>query len=330
MMKRVLSALLVLLLSLMLLAGCANAPQSAQPEETPAPAPTQQSADEPQTPGVVVTDMMGREIALDAPATRIVALTAADCEILYAIGAGDTLVGRGEYCDYPAEVLDVPSVQSGLETNIEQIIELAPQVVLMGTMAQSKEQAASLDAAGIKVVVSDAQDIQGVYTAIELIGDITGQQDNAASVVDEMKTAFADVTASITADGEKTVYFEVSPLEYGLWTAGSGTFMDELATMLGLKNVFADVQGWGEISQEQVIERDPDYIVTITMYFGEGPKPEEEIMGRAGWEDLKAVKNGAILNADSDEISRPGPRLAIAIRTLFEFVYENTALDSAA
>ena len=330
MMKRVLSALLVLLLSMLLLAGCAPPPQVEQTNETPAPAPIDEPAGEPQTPGVVVTDMMGREITLDAPAQRIVALTAADCEILYAIGAGDTLVGRGEYCDYPANVLDIPSVQSGFETNIEQIIDLAPQVVLMATMAQSEEQVASLDAAGIKVVVIDAHDIYGVYTAIALIGAITGKQDNAASVIEDMKVAFADVTANITADGEKTIYFEVSPLEYGLWTAGSGTFMDELATMLGLKNAFSDVSGWGEVSQEQVIERDPDYIVTITMYYGEGPKPEEEIMGRAGWENLKAIKNGAILNADSDEISRPGPRLAIAIQTLFDFIYENAALDSAA
>lgn len=329
-MKRVLSALLVLLLSMLLLAGCAPPPQVEQTNETPAPAPIDEPAGEPQTPGVVVTDMMGREITLDAPAQRIVALTAADCEILYAIGAGDTLVGRGEYCDYPANVLDIPSVQSGFETNIEQIIDLAPQVVLMATMAQSEEQVASLDAAGIKVVVIDAHDIYGVYTAIALIGAITGKQDNAASVIEDMKVAFADVTANITADGEKTIYFEVSPLEYGLWTAGSGTFMDELATMLGLKNAFSDVSGWGEVSQEQVIERDPDYIVTITMYYGEGPKPEEEIMGRAGWENLKAIKNGAILNADSDEISRPGPRLAIAIQTLFDFIYENAALDSAA
>ena len=73
---------------------------------------------------VTVTDMTGREITLDAPATRVVALTASDCEILYALGAGDTLVGRGEYCDYPEDVQAVPSVQSGYETNVEQIIAL--------------------------------------------------------------------------------------------------------------------------------------------------------------------------------------------------------------
>ena len=88
--------------------------------------------------------MFDRTITLDEPATRVVALSAADCEILYAIGAGDTLVGRGEYCDYPAAVLDVPSVESGYETNIEQIIARKPQVLLMSSMAQPKEQVEAL------------------------------------------------------------------------------------------------------------------------------------------------------------------------------------------
>ena len=97
--------------------------------------------------------------------------------------------------------------------------------------------------------------------------------------------------------------------------------MDELAAMCGLTNAFADVEGWGQISEEQVLERDPDYIVTISMYYGEGPTPVEEIKGRAGWENLKAVVNDQILNADSNEISRPGPRLKDAVNTLYDFVY---------
>lgn len=226
---------------------------------------------------VTLTDMTGRKITLDAPAERVVALTAADCEILYALGAGDLLVGRGEYCDYPAEVLDVPSVQSGYETNIEQIIALEPQVLLMSTMAQTEEQVQQLEAAGIHVVVSDAQDIEGTYTAINMIGTLTGKQAEAASIVESMQKTFDEIKAN-AGDGTKTVYFEVSPLQYGLWTAGSGTFMDEIANMLGLTNCFADVTGWGEISEEQVLERNPDYIVTISMYYGEGPTPEEEIL----------------------------------------------------
>ena len=268
---------------------------------------------------VTVTDMAGREIALDAPATKVVALTASDCEILAALGAEDTLVGRGEYCDYPESILEVPAVQSGADTNLEQIIALEPQVVIMAKMAQTEEQVAALEEAGIRVVVSDAQDIEGVYTAIRLIGALVGRNDEAEAMVTDMQSAFADIAAKSENTG-KTVYFEVSPLQWGLWTAGKGTFMDELATMCGLTNAFADVEGWAEISEEQVLERDPDYIVTISMYYGEGPTPVEEIKSRAGWDALKAVQNDAIFNADSNEVSRPGPRLKDAAEALYTFV----------
>ncbi len=268
---------------------------------------------------VAVTDMAGREITLDAPATKVVALTASDCEIIAALGAEDTLVGRGEYCDYPESVLDVPAVQSGADTNLEQIIALEPQVVIMAKMAQTEEQVAALEAAGIRVVVSDAQDIEGVYTAIRLIGALVGRSDEAEALAADMQSTFADIAAKSENTG-KTVYFEVSPLQWGLWTAGKGTFMDELATMCGLTNAFADVEGWAEISEEQVLERDPDYIVTISMYYGEGPTPVEEIKSRTGWDTLKAVQNDAIFNADSNEVSRPGPRLKDAAEALYTFV----------
>ncbi len=278
---------------------------------------------------VTVTDMAGREITLDAPATKVVALTASDCEIIAALGAEDTLVGRGEYCDYPESVLEVPSVQSGADTNLEQIIALEPQVVVMAKMAQTEEQVAALEAAGIRVVVSDAQDIEGVYTAIRLIGALVGRNDEAEAMVADMQSTFADIAAKSENTG-KTVYFEVSPLQWGLWTAGKGTFMDELATMCGLTNAFADVEGWAEISEEQVLERDPDYIVTISMYYGEGPTPVEEIKSRAGWDTLKAVQNDAIFNADSNEISRPGPRLKDAAEALYTFVTGEEVLTPAA
>ena len=327
--NQILALLLAAVMLLAVLTGCAAKAEPAQDEpaqtetvpETEEATPAEEEPEAEDTASTVtLTDMTGREITLDAPAERVVALTAADCEILYALGAGDLLVGRGEYCDCPAEVLDVPSVQSGYETNIEQIIALEPQVLLMSTMAQTEEQVQQLEAAGIHVVVSDAQDIEGTYTAINMIGTLTGKQAEAASIVESMQKTFDEIKAN-AGDGTKTVYFEVSPLQYGLWTAGSSTFMDEIANMLGLTNCFADVTGWGEISEEQVLERNPDYIVTISMYYGEGPTPEEEILSRTGWENVTAVKDGKILNLQNNELSRPGPRLADGAKAMYDFVY---------
>lgn len=314
--KKTIAALLAALL--LALTACAQP----QPPAAAAPAATALPAGAPAGNNpVTITDMAGREITLAEPATRVVALTAADCEILYALGAGDLLVGRGEYCDYPAAVLEVPSVQSGYETNLEQILALEPQVLLMAMMAQPEEHVAALEAAGVRVVVSDAQDIPGVYTAIEMIGALLGRETEAAGMIDSMKAAFSELAEGAGGDGEKTVYFEVSPLEYGLWTAGADTFMNEIAELLGLRNAFADVSGWAEISEEQVLERNPDYIVTISMYFGEGPTPVEEILGRAGWQNVTAVKNGAILHLGNNELSRPSYRLVDGARALYQFVY---------
>ena len=268
---------------------------------------------------VTVTDMYGREITLSQPAERIVALTPSDCEILCALGGESLLVGRGAYCDYPETIAAVPVVQSGAETNIEEILALEPQVVLMSDMSQTMEQAEMLQKNGVQVVISDANDIEGVYTAIRMIGALTGLGDAAEALVGDMQATFDRVAASSESTG-RTVYFEVSPLQYGLWTAGSNTVMDELAAICGLTNAFADVDGWSAVSEEQVLARDPDYIVTIAMYFGEGPTPVEEIMGRTGWDGLKAVANGHILNADSNAISRPGPRLKDAAIELFDFI----------
>ena len=328
--RKILSVLLAALLLIGALSACAPAATAPEATATPAETVTEAPAATEAPKGVTITDMTGREITLDEPATRVVALSAADCEVLYAVGAGDLIVGRGEYCDYPAEVLEIPAVQSGMETNIEQIIELKPQVLLMSTMAQTEDQIAQLEAAGIKVVVSDAQNIEGVYTAITMIGALTGHEAQAAEVVSGMKDTFASLAARAGELDGKSVYFEVSPLQYGLWTAGGGTFMDEISTMLGLKNVFADVTGWAQVSEEQVLEANPDVIVTIAMYFGEGQTPEEEILSRAGWQDITAVKNGDILNLQTNELSRPGPRLADGAKALFNFVLEVVTKANAA
>ena len=283
-----------------------------------APAASESSPAAPEA-AIQFTDMTDREIKLDAPASRVIALSAADCEIIYALGAEDVLIGRGEYCDWPAEVLDVPAVASGRETNIEQILSLDPDVLLMADMDQTEEQVAQLENAGITVVVSDADDINGVYQSITNTGAMLGKDAEAAALVKNMKDTFSSIAETAEGHGE-TVYFEVSPLQYGLWAAGADTFMNEIAEMMGLTNIFADVSGWCEVSEEQVIQRAPDYIVTVSMYFGEGPTPVEEILSRAGWESIPAVADNKILNLANNELSRPGPRLADGAQALCDFI----------
>ena len=268
-----------------------------------------------------MVDMAGREIMLTVPAKRLVALQPADCEILFAIGAGETLVGRGAYAAYPEEVLAVPSVQSGFETNLEQIIALKPDAVIMPTMNQREEDAKKLEEAGIAVIISDAQTIEQAYAVIGLLGRVTGYEENARKIASGMQASFAALKDKVGDRRGGSIYFEVSPLEYGLWAAGSGTFMDEIGQLLNLTNAFSDIQGWKSISEEQVIARSPDIIVTTSMYAGSGPTPVEEMMSRPNWGSVKAISEKKVFQAAADAITQPGPRLVEAAEALFQFVY---------
>ncbi len=267
---------------------------------------------------ITVTDMFGRAITLEEPATRIIATEPADCEILYALGCGDALVGRGLYCDYPAEVTALPTVHSGADTNLEEILALDPQVVIMNDMAHTVEQVSLLEQNGVKVITTNADSIPEVYQAIRLIGQVMGKNAEAETLITDMQATFDGIAAKAEKT-DKTIYFEVMPLEWGLWSAGTNTFMQELAEVCGMKNAFADLDGWQPISQEQVIERDPDYIVLVT---GMGETAAEEVMNRPGWQDIKAVQNGKVYNADSYTLTRPAPRLKDAAIDLYNFLYD--------
>lgn len=266
---------------------------------------------------ITVTDMYGREITLAEPATRIVVMQPSDCEILCAIGCEDTIVGRGQYVDYPASILEVPVVQSGAETNIEEILALEPQVVLMNSMSQSEDQVKQLEENGVKVVVSTTSNIESVFTAIRLIGALMGKDSEANALIADMQGTFDDIKAK-SVGIDKSVYFEISPLQWGLYSAGSSSYMTELADICGLKNIFADQEdAWLMVSEEQVIERNPDYIVMIT---GMGEAGVEEILARDGWGDITAVKNKKVYNDALSDMARPGPRLKDAALKLFDFI----------
>ena len=265
---------------------------------------------------ITVTDMFGREVTLAGPATRIVAMEPGDCEILCALGCEEALVARGLYCDYPASVLKLPAVASGGDTNLEELLALEPQVIVMNDMAHTKEQVELLAQNGVQVITTNADSIAEVYENIRLLGAVMGKNAEAEAIIADMQATFDGIAAKSEATG-KTVYFEVMPLEWGLWSGGSNTFMHELAEICGMQNAFADIEGWQPISQEQVIERNPDYIVLVT---GMGDEAVDEVKGRAGWGDISAVKNDKVYNADSYQMTRPAPRLKEAAVELYNFL----------
>lgn len=269
-----------------------------------------------------IEDMAGREITFDKVPEKMVALLASDVEILYRLGVEEKIIAVGEFCNYPSEALEKEKITTGESLNIEQIVALQPDVVIIGKMAQTKDQNKKLEDAGIKVFVTDANSIEETYQSIDLLGKISGKSEEATKLIDDMKSDIQTIRNKASEKASnKTIYFEVSPLVYGLWTTGKDTYMQELCDIVGAKNIFSDVTGWTEVSEEQVIDRNPDYILTVTMFYEDGMTPTEEILSRKNWSDITAIKNQGIISDETDMFTRPGPRVVDAAKTLYELLY---------
>lgn len=267
------------------------------------------------------TDGAGKEISLEKNPEKIVVTQPSDAEILFEIGAGDKIIGRGDYVDYPEEVDSIKTVGSGENLNIEEVIALEPEVLIMGMMSQTEDQVKKLEDAGITVVSTDANSLEEIYKNIELLGQLTDKEDEAKALVEDMKSVFDEYKEKASENGEThSVYYEISPLEFDLWTGGKNTFFDELGEIVGLENIFNDVDGWSVVSEEEVINRNPEFIITSSYPSGD-IAPEDEIMSRENWKGIDAVANSKVFSVDNDEFTRPGPRLRNAVKVLFENVY---------
>jgi iron complex transport system substrate-binding protein len=282
------------------------------------------TAGDPQTSGstpIQVVDGLGREIALESPARRIVSLAASTTEMLYEIDALEWLVGRDEFSDEPPSVLDLPSVGGGWgDLNNELILTLEPDLVLAAEI-HTPEQVQALEDLGLTVFwFPNFLSFDGLYTNLENLGKLTGQEAVAQDRIAALRDRVEAVEALMTDVEPIATYYEVDGSEPNApWTTGSETFHDVLITMAGGVNIASEIQGWGQISQEAILAADPEVIL-----FASGPfvsSTVESIAGRAGWEEITAVTNGAIYNVDTNIIDRPGPRLVLALEIFAEHIH---------
>lgn len=311
----------LLLVSLVLvLAACSNSKvteENTPPAESSAPSETPgQPASEPAA--ITITDGVGKEVTLDKKPERIISLMPSNTEILYALGVGDQVVGVTELCNYPEDAATKAKVSDSFNVNVEEVVALKPDVVFAYTMGQP-EAVQKLEELGLKVVtIKSAANIDDVYSDIELMAKVTGTEDKAKEIIAGMKQKLEGIVSKVSGlETKKRVYLEISPSP-DIWTAGSGTFQDELLKLIGVENIFSDVEGWANISEEAVIAAKPDIILTTVGY---APEPEKEIMGRSPWRDIPAIKNNQVFYVDSDLTTRPGPRIIDGVEVLFEAVY---------
>lgn len=307
---------LPLVLALAVLAGaCA-------PRATPAPATA--TAAPSATPVVItVTDGLGREVTLAAPATRIVSLAPSNTEALFALGAGDRLVGRDAYSDFPPEALAVESIGDPYASvNTEGIVAMAPDLVLAGgiTSPETVEQLAGL---GLTVYATRVNtSLDDIYTDLLDIGTLTGQATEAAALVADLKSRVDAVTAKTSSASERpVVFYELDATEPSKpWTPGPNTFMSQLISLAGGVNA-GDIatDQYVQLSLEQLVAQDPAIIVLGSATYG-GQTPEL-VAQRAGWETIAAVENGAVYTFDDNLVSRPGPRVVDGLEQLARLIH---------
>jgi len=269
-----------------------------------------QGVQEPYT--ITVVDGLDREVVLEAPARRIVSLAASTTEMLDEIEALQWLVGRDEFSDEPASVLDLPNVGGGWgDLNTELILTLEPDLVLAAEIT-TPEQIQELEDLGLTVFrVPNFLSFDELFTNLENLGTLTGQLDVALNHIEALRDRVDAVLALIEGVDPVSVYYEVDGSDPSApWTTGSNTFQDVLISLAGGANIASDINGWGQISPEAILAADPDVIL-----FAVGPfvgSTVESISGRPGWEDISAVVTGAVYAVDTNIVDRPGPRQVAA------------------
>jgi len=272
--------------------------------------------------GTTYIDGEGRTIVLAGPAQRIVSLAPSNTEILYAIGAGDQVVGRDEFSDYPAEAKDLPSVGGSMgEYDFEAIAALEPDLVL-ATAINTPKQVKALEELGITVyMLPNPDDLDGLYANLTTVGQLTGHEAETQVLVDSLKARVQVVLEKVAISSYlPAVFYELDGTDPAKpWTAGPDTFMSKWISLAGGRNVGDEMDSsWAQISQEALIVANPEIILLGDAAYGMTP---EQVAARPGWDAIAAVESGKILVFDDNLISRPGPRLVDALETLARLLH---------
>ncbi|MBM7840529.1 iron complex transport system substrate-binding protein [Alkalihalobacillus xiaoxiensis] len=296
-----------------LLAACGDTDEDTQPNES------EQGEDSNSSDSYTVTDDRGVEVTFDEKPTTIVSLIPSNTEIIFALGEGENVVGVTDTDVYPEEVADIEVVASFEDINIERLLELDPDVII-GYTYSGGDQMAPLEDVGLPVFAIDsATSFSDVFDDIDRIAEVLHVEDSAQPLIERIQAQLDEVADIVSEVDEKQIYFEISPSPE-LFTPGSETFQHEIIEAAGLENVFSDLADWAGISEEQVIERNPELIATTVHYVDDSV---EEIKQRSGWDSIDAVINDDVYLLSADIMDRPGPRIGEAVQELAETAYPN-------
>lgn len=318
-------------LALVLLAAACSTP-AAQPSPSPtaapsSPAPTVEPSPSPSPAAfpVTLTDDEGTAVEIPEEPQRIVSLTPATTEILFALGVGDRVVATTDFDDYPPEAVALPDVASYTSVDVEKIVGLEPDLVIAGgNFFNDPAAIAQLRDLGVPVVVVYAQDIAGVLHDIELIGAATGRTDEAADLTASMQAGFDQVEAATAGLERPRVFYELDATT-DIYTAAQDSFLEEMIRLAGGDPITTGSPTDFAISIEKLIEADPEVILLGDAAYGVTP---EAVAARPGWDVMTAVKEGEIRGVNDLIVTRPGPRLVDGLRELALAIHPDAAVPS--
>jgi iron complex transport system substrate-binding protein len=268
------------------------------------------------------TDGLGREVKLDSPAQRVVSLAPSNTEILFALGVGPQVVGRDELSDYPQEAKAIASVGGSMgDFSEEAILALKPDLVLASEL-NSPDLVASLEKLGLTVYsLSNPKTFEGLYKNLEIVAQLTGHEKEAAELNKSLKARVTAVDEKVKPlSSRPVVFFELDATDpLAPWTAGPGTFVDQLIARAGGINIGSQLKGdWAQISSENLVVANPQIILLGDALYG---ITVESVKARPGWDVISAVKNNAIHPFNPDLATRPGPRLVDALEQMAKLLH---------
>ena len=261
--------------------------------------------------GQTATDALGRRVVIAEMPTRIVSVAPSVTEVLFALGLGPKVVGVSSADDYPQDGLRGKTRVGGVVLDVERIVQLHPDLVL-GMPSLQRGQLDRLIASGLPVVAVDAGTLPEVYEQIRFIGHLTGTGTEATRLVTSLQVREATVERAVQRRVRPRTYIEIWPEP--LIAAGGETFIDDLVSRAGGRNIFAGLRGFSQVGAEAVIRANPEIII-LTHPQG------RSVRTRPGWRDIAAVRNSRVAQVDGSLLSRPGPRALAGLELLARIIH---------
>jgi iron complex transport system substrate-binding protein len=262
------------------------------------------------------TDDFGDTLLSPRPARRIVSLSPVTTELLFALGAGSRVVGRTHWDLYPAAARAVPDLGDGMQPNVEALLGAHPDLVVIYASPSNHAAAAQLRKAGVNTLAIRDDRISDFRRTISMLARAAGDSTAGATIADSVERSLSAVGARPRAAKPPTVFWYMwdSPI----LTIGRGSYLDELVTIAGAKNIFGDLAGPSpQVTLEEIVRRNPDFILV-------GPSSARSLRENVLWRSVPAVREGRLLIVDTLLVGRPGVRLGEAARSLRALILKDT------